>query len=473
MTRLVRGSRKRSAVGRQSGAGASASPWPRPQRGRAATGPGRSRAAAAGRRAAPPASSRVCGLEHNAPRGARARRSSSRPAAAWLASRSNSCSRSASLSRTPPARTRFDLDRGAVGHDLGELLADLRGVEAHGDDRVGPHQPGVVDHPVDRMAPRVLQQLGVLGDLAAPQRLERRAHAAGEAHAADDQAVADAEALPSRVGPGISSAGGHRQTGDRRGRRSSRGHATNASRAPVQLPFALDADPMTLCLLPRRWPPLALAACGGSSSLELSSARARRARRVERRRTRSRPPRPPRARRDDRLRGRAARDGPAAGPGQHHRTGTVDGIHCAPDRAARLPHPRPPGRVQERARVPLPAGVGIPGSQRPADHRRGRSPPAAVHLLAAHPHLRRRHPHRVAHQADLHAGQLLRRVASAAEPDSGRQRCTARSPRSSTASRGRRTRATSRCMPHAEIQLNIGEPAPPLADQSTGRQTQL
>ena len=49
----------------------------------------------------------------------------------------------------------------------GRLLADLRGVEAHGDHRVGAHQLGVLDHAVDGVAARVLEQLRVLRHLAA------------------------------------------------------------------------------------------------------------------------------------------------------------------------------------------------------------------------------------------------------------------------------------------------------------------
>ena len=57
-------------------------------------------------------------------------------------------------------------DRRAVGHDLGELLAHLRGVEPHRDDRVRAQQPRVLDHAVDRVPAAVLEQLGVLGHLA-------------------------------------------------------------------------------------------------------------------------------------------------------------------------------------------------------------------------------------------------------------------------------------------------------------------
>ena len=76
---------------------------------------------------------------------------------------------------------------------------------------------------------------------------------------------------------------------------------------------------------------------------------------------------------------------PSSLPPSTTQTGAVDGIQCGADRAARLPHPRPPGRVRRRRADALPGGIGIPGSQIAADHggagRRGRP----VHLLAAHP----------------------------------------------------------------------------------------
>src|SRR5664280_2922523 len=41
-----------------------------------------------------------------------------------------------------PSAARPDDHRGAVGDDLGQRLGDLRGVEPHGDDGIGPLDPG-------------------------------------------------------------------------------------------------------------------------------------------------------------------------------------------------------------------------------------------------------------------------------------------------------------------------------------------
>jgi hypothetical protein len=48
-------------------------------------------------------------------------------------------------------------DGGTVGDDLGQLLINFRGVEPHGNDRVGAEQPGIVDHTVNGMAAAFLQ----------------------------------------------------------------------------------------------------------------------------------------------------------------------------------------------------------------------------------------------------------------------------------------------------------------------------
>jgi len=84
-------------------------------------------------------------------------------------------------------------DRRAVGHYLGELLAYVGGVEPHRDDRGRAQQPRILDHPVDRVPPAVLQQLGVLGHLALAHRLQSCAHRPEGAHAAHDQAEGEAK----------------------------------------------------------------------------------------------------------------------------------------------------------------------------------------------------------------------------------------------------------------------------------------
>src|SRR3954451_10395834 len=55
----------------------------------------------------------------------------------------------------------------AIGDDLAHGLADLRGIEAHHDDGIGTHGRGILDHPVDGMAPRLFQQSRIFMDLAA------------------------------------------------------------------------------------------------------------------------------------------------------------------------------------------------------------------------------------------------------------------------------------------------------------------
>src|SRR3954471_17661693 len=82
----------------------------------------------------------------------------------------------------------FDDDRRAIGDDLGHRRGHLAAVEAHRDDCVRPHERGVLDHPVDRLAAGVLEELGVLVDLAADDGPQARGEVAGQASAADDEA---------------------------------------------------------------------------------------------------------------------------------------------------------------------------------------------------------------------------------------------------------------------------------------------
>src|SRR5262249_32319474 len=84
-------------------------------------------------------------------------------------------------------RVRLHDDRRAIRDDLGHVARHLAAVEAHRDDRVGAHERGVVDEPVAGLAARVLEQLGVLVDLAAAERSEAGDEVAREATAADDE----------------------------------------------------------------------------------------------------------------------------------------------------------------------------------------------------------------------------------------------------------------------------------------------
>ncbi len=103
-------------------------------------------------------------------------------------------------------------------------------------------------------------------------------------------------------------------------------------------------------------------------------------------------------------------------------TGTVDGIKCGPTEQLAYhihAHLQVYDNGQPRS---LPGGIGIPGSQMVNE---GQGPVAAggkCILLAAHARSGRDHPHRVADRADLHARELLRRVAPAAQRQPGRRR---------------------------------------------------
>src|SRR5512146_865320 len=85
------------------------------------------------------------------------------------------------------AGVRDDDDGGPVGHDLRHRRRHLAAVEAHRDDGVRAHERRVLDHPVDRLAAGVLEELGVLVDLAPDERAQARGDVAGKAAAPDDE----------------------------------------------------------------------------------------------------------------------------------------------------------------------------------------------------------------------------------------------------------------------------------------------
>src|SRR5271170_3605666 len=109
-------------------------------------------------------------------------------------------STSAPTARRPPitetsvrnggASSRRGLDQGrsAVGDDLAHRLPDLGRIEAHHQDRVGPHRRRVLDKAVDRMTPRLFKQLGVFADLAADDRAQPGHDVAAEPAAAHNDA---------------------------------------------------------------------------------------------------------------------------------------------------------------------------------------------------------------------------------------------------------------------------------------------
>src|SRR5579862_4251545 len=76
----------------------------------------------------------------------------------------------------------------SIGNDLTHRLADLGRVEAHHDDGVGMHEARVTDHPVHGVTPRLLEELGVLGDLAADDGAQARHDVTAESAAPHDDA---------------------------------------------------------------------------------------------------------------------------------------------------------------------------------------------------------------------------------------------------------------------------------------------
>src|SRR3984893_1924218 len=84
---------------------------------------------------------------------------------------------------------RLDYRCGAVGDDLAHRLSDLRRVEAHHDDRVGSHHGGIFRQAIDRLAPRLLEKVGVVVDLPTDGRAQSSHDVPAEPAAADDDAT--------------------------------------------------------------------------------------------------------------------------------------------------------------------------------------------------------------------------------------------------------------------------------------------
>ena len=224
------------------------------------------------------------------------------------------------------------------------------------------------------------------------------------AHAPDDEPVADAEVL----------ADGHsRQLERGRHRQPSSAMTLGANYQPATFRDPMRRDVASRLIAAAR---CAAAACSPAAASSSSSSTPR---------SSAAPASTPIAGRDRRrapsapqigFEGIPIESGPELAPASTTGTGTVDGIQCGADRAARLPHPRPPGRCTSTA----PARA----ARRDRDPRlagRQQTPEGPVAaggqcIYWLHTHA----PDGVIHiesptQRDLHARQLLRRVAPAAE----------------------------------------------------------
>src|SRR3972149_601672 len=97
----------------------------------------------------------------------------SRTATAPVATRTSPSSRSP-LSAQPSPTSSIAAPAAPHGGAVGDYLAhggpQLAAVEPHADHRIGAHQGRVLHHPIERLAPGVLEKFGVFPDLATDQR---------------------------------------------------------------------------------------------------------------------------------------------------------------------------------------------------------------------------------------------------------------------------------------------------------------
>src|SRR5579859_896436 len=95
----------------------------------------------------------------------------------------------------PMSGASLDHGRGSVSDDLGHGLTQLGRVEPHHHHGVGPHRASVLNHAVDRVAASVLDQAGVLDDLATSERPQAGHDVSTEAPAAHHDPEDLAESL--------------------------------------------------------------------------------------------------------------------------------------------------------------------------------------------------------------------------------------------------------------------------------------
>jgi hypothetical protein len=91
---------------------------------------------------------------------------------------------SAARSNCASAGQRLDHRGRTIGDDLAHRLSDLRGVEAHHQDRVGAHHRRILHQTVHCLAARVLEQMAVFVDLTAYNRAQPGRDVAAEPTAA-------------------------------------------------------------------------------------------------------------------------------------------------------------------------------------------------------------------------------------------------------------------------------------------------
>src|SRR4029453_9873270 len=90
--------------------------------------------------------------------------------------------------RAQPGSVWTDDRSGAVGDDLGQAVAEVRGVEPPPEHGVAAELPGVVDQPLQGRVPGPIDHLGELLDLAALERPAGAGQALAQPDAPPDQA---------------------------------------------------------------------------------------------------------------------------------------------------------------------------------------------------------------------------------------------------------------------------------------------
>src|SRR5438270_11235541 len=107
------------------------------------------------------------------------------------------------------SRSGFDEDRGAVTKNFRHALHDFSRIVAQTDDRVRAERARVFEHSVERIAPRLLAEIGEDGNISADERLQAGADGSENRARSDDDSSHDSERLHGAVAVERKSGGCH------------------------------------------------------------------------------------------------------------------------------------------------------------------------------------------------------------------------------------------------------------------------
>src|SRR2546423_13320825 len=107
------------------------------------------------------------------------------------------------------SRSRFDEDCCAVAKNFRHALHDFSRIVAQTDDRVRAERPRVLQHPIERIAPRLFAEVGEDRNVSADERLQSRADGSKNRARSDDYSSHHSERFDGAVAVERKSGGCH------------------------------------------------------------------------------------------------------------------------------------------------------------------------------------------------------------------------------------------------------------------------